>query len=264
MSGDLTINIAPLSLSFPTRRYMRTFLYLCLLFKNGLADTIVSSIRDLTASIANATEGTTIVVQNGSYNATSTIEVGCAGTAENGIVIRAETVGGVELGGSNGFIINDKAAFVTIQGFNFTHTAAIEINGAHHCRLTDNVIQLAIPHNTSSSYIIVSADYVEIDRNELRNKSTLGQMINVKGSSGSQVARYLWIHHNYFHDFSSPGGNGAETIRLGLSGLSPSAGNAIVEYNLFVRCRGENELISNNRATTLTDTIPFSIQMVLN
>ena len=85
---------------------------------------------------------------------------------------------------------------------------------------------------------------MEIDHNELRNKSTLGQMIDVRGI-GTQVARQLWVHHNYFHDFTSPGGNGAETIRLGLSGLSRSNGGAIVEYNLFVRCRGENELISN-------------------
>ena len=60
-----------------------------------------------------------------------------------------------------------------------------------------------------------------------------------------QVARRLWVHHNYFHDFTSPGGNGAETIRWGLSGLSLSTGNGLCEYNLFVRCRGENEMISN-------------------
>jgi poly(beta-D-mannuronate) lyase len=85
---------------------------------------------------------------------------------------------------------------------------------------------------------------VQIDYNEFRDKKTLGNMINVTGT-GSQVARRLHIHHNYFHDFTNAGGNGAETIRLGLSGLSMSRGDAIVEYNLFVRCRGENELISN-------------------
>jgi hypothetical protein len=53
------------------------------------------------------------------------------------------------------------------------------------------------------------------------------------------------VHHNYFHDFISPGGNGAETIRTGLSGLSLSTGSAVIEYNLFVRCDGENEMISN-------------------
>jgi hypothetical protein len=73
-------------------------------------------------------------------------------------------------------------------------------------------------------------------------------MLDIAGS-GSQVARRLWVHHNYFHDFTSPGGNGAETIRWGLSGLSLSDGNGICEYNLFVRCNGENELISNKSSS---------------
>src|SRR5678816_1518562 len=71
-----------------------------------------------------------------------------------------------------------------------------------------------------------------------------GEMLDIAGS-GSQVARRLWVHHNYFHDFTSPGGNGAETIRWGLSGLSLSTGDGLCEYNLFIRCDGENEMISN-------------------
>ncbi|HET8655336.1 MAG TPA: hypothetical protein VFL93_07455 [Longimicrobiaceae bacterium] len=35
---------------------------------------------------------------------------------------------------------------------------------------------------------------------------------------GSQVAQHVWIHHNYFHDFASAGGNGAETIRQIIAG----------------------------------------------
>jgi hypothetical protein len=68
-------------------------------------------------------------------------------------------------------------------------------------------------------------------------------MIDVRGE-GSQIARRVWIHHNYFHDFENAGGNGAETIRFGLSGLSMSEGLGVIEHNLFVRCTGENELIS--------------------
>src|SRR4030095_9256512 len=52
-----------------------------------------------------------------------------------------------------------------------------------------------------------------------------------------------------FHDFISPGGNGAETIRFGLSGLSLSNGFGLIEYNLFERCNGENEMISNKSSS---------------
>jgi len=42
-------------------------------------------------------------------------------------------------------------------------------------------------------------------------------MIDVRGV-GSQIAQRVWVHDNYFHDFTNPGANGAETIRFGLSG----------------------------------------------
>jgi hypothetical protein len=205
----------------------------------------VSSIAALTSRISAAVPGDIIIVQNGVYTTSASLGINRAGTAANPIVIRAETVGGVELTGTHGFSLSSPAAYVTVQGFKFTHAAAINISGGtSHCRFTRNVIQLTIPAGSDVSYFNISGDDVEIDRNELRNKSTLGEMLDVTGS-GSQVARRLWVHHNYFHDFTSPGGNGAETIRLGLSGLSLSTGNALVEYNLFLRCDGENEMISN-------------------
>lgn len=224
----------------------RLSLSLFILITNALAATVrVSSISELVSSIAAAVPGTTIVVQNGIYISNSSININRAGSADKPIFIMAETIGGVEIQGTSGFSFENGAAFVTIQGFNFTHSTTISMGeGARNCRLTRNVIQLAIPKTSPTSYITVIGNNMEIDHNELRNKSTLGQMINVSGV-GTQVAQQLWIHHNYFHDFKSPGGNGAETIRLGLSGLSTSNGSAIVEYNLFLRCRGENEIISN-------------------
>jgi len=205
----------------------------------------VNSISALTTRINAAAAGDEIVVSNGVYTTTSSLGISRAGTAANRILIRAETVGGVEINGTHGFSFNSGAAYVTVQGFKFTHAASINLTtSAHHCRLTRNVIELAIPATNDVSYVNISGDDMEIDRNELRNKSTLGNMLDITGTGG-QVARRLWVHHNYFHDFTKAGGNGAETIRWGLSGLSLSTGGGICEYNLFVRCNGENELISN-------------------
>lgn len=205
----------------------------------------VNSVSALTAQIENAVPGDIIIVSNGVYNSSAAINVTSVGTAANPIIIKAETVGGVEITGTKGFTLNRPAAYVTIEGFKFTHAESINIgDGTSHCRLTRNIIELAIPRKADVSYINIGGDDVEIDRNELRNKSTLGEMLDITGSGG-QVARRLWVHHNYFHDFTSPGGNGAETIRWGLSGLSLSTGSGLCEYNLFVRCNGENEMISN-------------------
>jgi poly(beta-D-mannuronate) lyase len=211
----------------------------------GAAAYNVGSIADLAARLNGAAAGDVIVVSNGVYTTSGPLGIARAGTAANPILIRAQTVGGVEIAGTHGFSFNSGAAYVTVQGFKFTHAAAINMGGgAHHCRLTRNIIELAIPAGADVSYINISGDDMEVDRNELRNKSTLGQMLDITGS-GSQVARRLWVHHNYFHDFTSPGRNGAETIRWGLSDLSLSTGNGLCEHNLFVRCEGENEMVSN-------------------
>jgi poly(beta-D-mannuronate) lyase len=70
------------------------------------------------------------------------------------------------------------------------------------------------------------------------------------GGTGSQIARRLSIHHNYFHDLTTTG-TVTEMLRFGLTALSLSQGAGVVEHNLLVRCRGENELISN-RASGIT------------
>lgn len=228
-----------------------TFLRLCFLVCTlatsaaHAATYVVSSLSQLTTRISTAVAGDTIIVTNGVYSSPSAINITKVGTAANPITIMAQTIGGVEITGTKGFTFSSPAAYITVQGFKFTHTNSINISsGTSHVRLTRNFIQLSVPPTNDISYITIAGDDVQIDYNELCNKSTLGEMLDISGS-GSQVARRLWVHHNYFHDFSSPGGNGAETIRWGLSGLSLSTGDGLCEYNLFVHCEGENEMISN-------------------
>jgi poly(beta-D-mannuronate) lyase len=202
----------------------------------------VDSIGSLTMRINSAVAGDEIVMANGVYTTSASIGINCAGTAANRIVIRAATIGGVEITGTHGFSLNSGAAYITIQGFKFTHRsggAAIQA-GANFIRFTRNIFQCAGPGH----FLLVAGDDAEIDYNEFRDKSTVGNMIDVRGVDG-QVAWRLWVHHNYFHDFRPAGANGAETIRWGLSGLSLSTGAGLCEYNLFVRCNGENEMISN-------------------
>jgi poly(beta-D-mannuronate) lyase len=203
---------------------------------------LVRSIPDLQARIARAAAGDVIVVADGAYTATAAIVVECAGTADRPILIRAETPGGVAIAGRHGFTVTSPAAFVEIDGFRFTHAAGeTSIGpGATHIRFTHNVFENA----GKGAYLTIAGDDAQIDANEFRNKTTLGNMIDVRGT-GTQVAQRVWIHHNYFHDFKDAGGNGAETIRFGHSDLSLSKGLGLVEHNLFARCTGENELITN-------------------
>jgi hypothetical protein len=202
----------------------------------------IDSIAALQARLAAANPGDTITLANGVYTTNAPLLINRTGAADRPITIQAETVNGVEISGTHGFAVTAPAAHIVIRGFKFTHASGKNAiaAGTSHVRFTRNTFQCS----GEGPYLTVTGDDAQIDYNEFRDKKTLGNMISVTGT-GSQVARTLWVHHNYFHDFANAHGNGAETIRFGLSGLSMSKGGGIVEYNLFVRCVGENELISN-------------------
>jgi poly(beta-D-mannuronate) lyase len=206
------------------------------------ASSVVTSIEALHVALTAAAPGDTITIKNGTYSIDTPLNIFRVGTAANPITVTAETVGGVTFTGPSGIKFASPAAHVIVEGFVFTHTSGQTAIGAgtSHCRFTRCVFAC----NGPGPYLTVVGDDAELDRNEFKNKNTLGNMISVTGT-GNQVARRLWIHHNYFHDFANAHGNGAETIRFGLSGLSMSTGAGLVEHNLFVRCTGENELISN-------------------
>ena len=218
-------------------------LTLVLLIVLPWTDAPVASVAALQARIDAAKPGDVITVRNGAYSASAPIKVTALGSAAKPIRILAETVGGVTIGGSDGFDVSAPAAYVHIDGFIFTHASGkTQIRpGATHVRLAHNIFE----QQGDGAYLTIAGDDAEIDRNEFRNKRTIGNMVDVRGA-GTQVAQRVHIHDNYFHDFTSPGPgtNGAETIRFGLSGLSMSKGLGIIERNLFVRCVGENEMLS--------------------
>jgi poly(beta-D-mannuronate) lyase len=216
---------------------------LLLLLASVPAATTVDNVAALQHRIDTAKPGDVITVKNGTYSTDGPIIVKAQGTARKPIRIVAEAVGGVTIAGSGGFDVVAGAAFVQIDGFVFTHQS-----GQTHIR--SGAQQIRFAHNVwecrgEGAYLTIAGDDTDIDRNEFRNKRTVGNMIDVRGA-GSQVAQRVRIHGNYFHDFTSPGPgtNGAETIRFGLSGLSMSKGLGVIERNLFVRCVGENEMIS--------------------
>jgi poly(beta-D-mannuronate) lyase len=203
----------------------------------------VDSLAALQARIDTAKAGDVVRVKDGVYTTSRAITVRAQGTAAKPVRIVAEHAGGVTITGTHGFDVVAPAAYVEIDGFIFTHASGqTQIRtGATNVRFTRNVFEAA----GDGAYLTIAGDAAEIDRNEFRNKRTVGNMIDVRGA-GSQVAQRVRIHHNYFHDFTSPGPgtNGAETIRFGLSGLSMSKGLGSIEDNLFVRCVGENEMLS--------------------
>lgn len=202
----------------------------------------VSSLSALQSAIDKAAPGDVITLANGVYATSQDITVNRTGTAARPITIRAQTVGGAEIGGAGGFRLVAPAAHIVIRGFKFTHASskARQDAGTSFCRWTRNIFQTT----GNGEYLFLNGSDHQVDYNTFQNKNAMGRFIAVRGT-GSQIAQRLWVHHNYFYNFKSQGGpNGAEAFQFGLSGLSLSTSNSVVEHNLFEDCEGENELVS--------------------
>jgi len=202
----------------------------------------VSSIEQLQTAIDKAAPGERIVLANGTYVTSGPIRVVAVGTEEKPILIAAETIGAVTISGASGFRLEAPAAFVTIRGFKFTHASSQALMGAgtSHCRFTRNVFET----QGSGEYLTVAGNDEQVDHNTFQNKNSMGRFLAIRGV-GNQIAQRLWIHHNYFANFLPQRGNGAEGLQFGLSGFSLSSSHSIVEFNLFERVDGENEMVSD-------------------
>ncbi len=203
---------------------------------------VVSSIPALQQAIEKAKPGDIILLADGVYSATDQIKVSCVGTAAAPVTIASQHKGAAEISGKAGFSIVSPATHVIIKDFRFTHQAsgARSAPGTSFCHWLNNIFETP----GKGEYLTIAGSDHEIGYNTFGNKNSMGRVLAIRGE-GSQVAERLHIHHNYFHDFPDQGGaNGAETLQFGLSGFSLSTSNSVVEFNLFERCAGENELIS--------------------
>ncbi len=121
-----------------------------------------------------------------------------------------------------------------------------------HCRLTDTVILDA----TSKFYVRLFGVENRVDHCELSGKTSDSPTLQVEAEGTPNHHR---IDHNLFGPRPPLGRNGGETIRVGYSHQSLTESGTLVEHNLFDRCDGEIEIISNKscgniyRANTFLD-----------
>lgn len=218
-------------------------LLICLLAAGNISakKVLVKSIAELQTAINSSAPGDVITLANGVYTTTEDITINKNGTKAQPITITAEKMGGAEITGAGGFKIVSPSSYIVITGFKFTHAAgkATMEGGTTFCRWTRNTFI----NTGEGNYLTVIGNDHTVDYNTFQDKNSLGKFIGVRGT-GKQIAERLWIHHNYFHNFSPQKGNGAEAVQFGLSGYSLSSSNSIFEYNLFENCAGENELLS--------------------
>lgn len=217
----------------------------------ALRTVTVDSVTQLRSALSNAKPGDLITLRNKTWQFTSAIDIPRSGTADNPIVISAETTGGVTITGSAGFDLSN-VSHVVIRGFNFRYTAGrigLDCDDCGYVRITRNRFELAGTVYSHWLRLTGASHHNRIDRNVFINKKTMGNMVNIDGTSTAVASRNV-IELNHFANHSYADYNNGECIRVGFSGLKYSKGYNVIRRNLFERCNGDPEVISNKASNT--------------
>ncbi len=217
-------------------------------------DIFVSSAAEITTALASALPGDVLVMTNGVWNNQNIRFLG-TGTASQPITLRAQTPGQVILTGSSTLEIGGE--HLVVDGLYFKdgvlsagdHVIQFRRGStyAYNCRLTNTVIE-----NVNNPDIEERFSWVSIyGTDNTVDKCRFDGFVN-RG-----VTLVIWddwpnrhtIERNHFLDrprYTGPeDANGFETIRIGTSDVSMLSSQSIVHENLFERCDGEAEIISN-------------------
>lgn len=216
------------------------------------AEYLVHNAAEITSAQALAGPGDSIVMANGTWT-DQNITFSDNGNASSPITLRAQTPGRVILTGNSRLTISGD--FLVADGLTFkdgslTGGQIVSItSSAAHSRFTNSAIVDYDPPSRSTDYEWVRVDGQEnrVDHNFFKGHNHAGITLEVSPAAGSKHQ----IDNNQFVDRPVGDGNGWETIRIGVSGIQTRSAQALVEHNLFERCDGELEIISNKTSNNI-------------
>src|SRR4051812_22381980 len=207
---------------------------------------------EISSALTNAQAGDTIIMADGTWT-DQHINFNKNGTSAGAITLRAQTPGRVILNGTS--TISISGDYNVVDGLCFKDGAlsggqiAAITSSASHSRITNSpFIHYNPPDiNTDYNWVRVDGDHNRVDHSFFKGKNSSGRMLEVQPTVGSQHQ----VDNNQFVDHLPGNGNGFETIRIGLSGIQARSAQAVVERNLFERCDGELEIISNKTSNNI-------------
>ncbi|MFZ4620325.1 MAG: chondroitinase-B domain-containing protein [Bacteroidota bacterium] len=228
-------------------------------FQLSAKNILVSTAAQITTALSSIAPGDTITMATGTWT-NQAIVFKATGTAANPILLRAQTNQGVLLNGTSTLRIAGK--YLIVEGLRFEggyspSGAVIEFQGTDYsassnCRLTRTSIKSYNPASIATDYKWVSlyGQNNRVDHCAFENKTHMGTTLVVWLTSAN-VPNYHRVDSNYFGprpilvDLLGNPVNGGETIRVGTSDYSMNDSYTTVESNIFDRCDGEIEAISN-------------------
>ncbi len=239
------------------------FILFAILLQNNQASatkTTVNTLVSLTSTYTAARPGDTIVIANGSYNWGKISLNNTFGNSTSAwIVVMAQTRSNVIFTDSTYLMFSGYR--IQIDGFKFANGNS-RTNAVVAFRTTSNILAYysRVSNITFDNYNTIDSvenEWVAIfgtnnrlDHCTFINKSNARATVVVWYSNANfpdrSVSTFHRIDSNYFKGRSYMGGNGGETIRLGVGNNSRTFGYNIVEYNLFEgMTQAEMEIVSN-------------------
>jgi len=215
--------------------------------------------------------GDVIILENGIYSSDERIDFVGNGTADNPIIFRAETPGGVKFTG--GLQMNIGGDFVIVDGFHweggFGASNFIQFrNGTDYANYStiqncaidglalspDEIADDGTTSITKHRWIVLYGTYNTVINCSFMNKDSAGALVLAEYQYNAEDDPCAVVGHNisnnYFYKYAKidntlSNSGDSETIRLGASGEQNVNSSVTVTNNYFVEADGENEIITN-------------------
>lgn len=211
----------------------------------------IADVEGLSRALKSIEPGDSLILREGEWRDAKII-FRAKGTSTKPITLKAAVPGKTILTGASTLRIGGE--HLVVEGLLFQETdpsvsdlITFRIDSdelARYCRMT-NCSVVGKPHQNSreSRWVGLHGSNNRLDHCTLQGKSDKGSTVVVW--LGERSVGGHQIDHNYFGPRERLGKNGGETIRIGDSKTSMLKANCVVEQNLFEKCNGETECISN-------------------
>ena len=218
------------------------------------AETLVTNQEEYHDAVERARPGDVIVLANGVWRDFEFLLVG-NGEPDRPITLTAQTKGQVVISGQSNLRLAGSHLVVSGLVFRDGYTPTSTVisfrrtkgEPANYSRVTETVIdRFNNPERHEIDFwVLMFGRHNRFDHNHVVGKGNLGVTMAVRLDGEENQRNHHRIDHNYFGPRPILGSNGGETLRIGTSHYSMTDSLTVVENNVFDRCDGELEIISN-------------------
>ena len=245
-----------------------------LLFAAGLgvrpvlaASYLVKDQAEYEKALKDLAPGDELVLRNGNWRDFEIVFTG-SGTAAAPISLVAETPGQVVISGASNLRIAGHHLVVRGLTFRDGYSPTREVIGfrlnpenlANDSRLTGIVIDgfNKSDRTLEDNWVALYGRRNQVDHSYFAGKTNKAPTLVVRLDAPESRENDHIVEHNFFGHRPTLGGNGGETIRIGVSDYSRTPSRTRISRNFFERCDGEVEIISiKSEGNLVTENVFF-------